>query len=226
MLDFIFHFPFNLGVETLLVLMVLVALEAVLSADNAIALAALSQTLHSPKQERLALNIGLGMAFVLRLLLIVSATWIVQFWQVELAGALYLLWLSWQYFTVGQTNSDKSAASPRSLWQVIPLIAITDLAFSLDSVTTAIAISQELWLVVLGGTIGIIVLRFLAGLFIRWLDEFQYLEDAGYGSVALVGGRLLLRVVAPEWVPPEWLMISFIAVLFAWGFSRRRQEAS
>ncbi|WP_088889506.1 TerC family protein [Leptolyngbya ohadii] len=226
MLDYIFHSPFNIGVETLLVLVVLVALEAVLSADNAIALAALSQTLHHPKQERRALNIGLGIAFVLRLLLIVSASWVVQFWQFELAGALYLLWLSWRYFTAEQSDSSDRTEAPRSMWQVIPLIALTDLAFSLDSVTTAIAISQELWLIVLGGTIGIIVLRFLAGLFIQWLEEFQHLEDAGYGSVALVGGRLLLRVIAPEWVPPEWLMVSLIAILFAWGFSRRSQEAS
>lgn len=102
---------------------------------------------------------------------------------------------------------------------------MTDLAFSLDSVTTAIAISQDLWLILLGGTIGIVALRFLAGLFILWLEEFLYLEDAGYVAVALVGLRLLLRVVAPVLVPPEWFMVSLIAVIFAWGFSQRRQQA-
>ena len=83
----ILHSPFNVGVETLLVLVVLIALEAVLSADNAIALAAISQTLHTPKQARRALNVGLGIAYVLRLLLIASAAWVVQFWQFELLGA-------------------------------------------------------------------------------------------------------------------------------------------
>lgn len=68
MLDYIFHSPFNLGVETLLVLITLIALEAVLSADNAIALAAIAQTLHSPRQARRALDVGLGIAYVLRLL--------------------------------------------------------------------------------------------------------------------------------------------------------------
>ncbi|MCU0548075.1 MAG: DUF475 domain-containing protein [Leptolyngbya sp. Prado105] len=221
MLDQIFNSPFNLGVETLFVLIVLVALEAVLSADNAIALAALSQSLQNTRLERRALDIGLGIAYVLRMLLIVSATWVVQFWQFELAGALYLLWLSWQYFATQQTDGVDSIVPARSLWQVIPLIAVTDLAFSLDSVTTAIAISQELWLIVLGGTIGVIALRFLAGLFIRWLEEYEHLESAGYLAVALVGMRLLLRVVAPALVPPEWLMVSLIAGLFAWGFSRR-----
>ncbi|UBF27886.1 DUF475 domain-containing protein [Kovacikia minuta CCNUW1] len=225
MLDFIFESPFNWGVETLSLLIVLVALEAVLSADNAIALATLSQSLHNPKLERRALNIGLAIAYGLRMLLIVSATWIIQFWQFELAGALYLLWLSWQYFAAKQVDQGNRSMTAKSLWQVIPLIAVTDLAFSLDSVTTAIAISQDLWLILLGGTIGIVTLRFLAGLFIRWLEEFLHLEAAGYVAVALVGLRLLLRVVAPALVPPEWLMISLIAVIFAWGFSQHRQRA-
>ncbi|MCU0535905.1 MAG: DUF475 domain-containing protein [Hydrococcus sp. Prado102] len=225
MLDQIFNSPLNIGVETLFLLVVLVAMEAVLSADNAIALAALTQNLQRPTLERRALNIGLGLAYVLRMLLIASATWIVQFWQFELAGALYLLWLAWQYFTTEQPDGSHHSTQARSLWQVIPAIALTDLAFSLDSVTTAIAISQELWLIILGGTIGVIALRFLAGLFIRWLQEFTHLEDAGYLAVALVGLRLLLRVVSPDLVPPEWVMVSLIAMLFMWGFSHRVRES-
>ena len=224
MLDQIFNSPFNIGVETLSVLILLVAMEAVLSADNAIALAALTQTLQHPTLERRALNIGLGIAYLLRMVLIASATWIVQFWQVELAGALYLLWLAWQYFTRKQSDGNYLPTQVQSLWQIIPLIALTDLAFSLDSVTTAIAISQELWLIVLGGTIGIVALRFLAGLFIRWLEEFTHLSDAGYLAVALVGLRLLLRVINPDLVPSEWAMVTLIALLFVWGFSRRIQK--
>jgi predicted tellurium resistance membrane protein TerC len=93
-------------------------------------------------------------------------------------------------------------------------------------VTTAIAVSQETWLVLTGTTIGIITLRFMAGLFIRWLDEFENLEDAGYITVALVGLRLLLKVVNDEFVPPEWIMITAIAIIFTWGFSKRNLTES
>jgi predicted tellurium resistance membrane protein TerC len=103
------------------------------------------------------------------------------------------------------------------------VIALTDLAFSLDSVTTAIAVSKDLSLILLGGTIGIVALRFMAGLFIRWLTEYTHLEDAGYLTVAMVGGRLLMRVFNDSLVPPEWLMISIVGLLFAWGFSERQQ---
>jgi YkoY family integral membrane protein len=224
MLDRIFNSPFNLGIETLFLLIVLVVMEVVLSADNAIALAALTQTLQHPKLERRALNIGLGIAYGFRILLIIGAAWVVQFWQFELAGALYLLWLAWRYFTT-EPPDISNPTQARSLWQIIPLIVLTDLAFSLDSVTTAIAISQELWLIILGGTIGVIALRFLAGLFILWMQEFTHLADAGYLAVALVGMRLLIRVVNPDLVPPEWVMVGLITSLFVWGFSHRIQSS-
>jgi YkoY family integral membrane protein len=223
MLDKLLNFPDQFSAQTLLLLVVLVALEAVLSADNAIALAAITQGLQDPKLEQRALTIGLVFAYILRMTLIVTASWVIGFWQFELAGALYLLWLVFQYFT-SETEDGEHHHGPRfkSLWQAIPVIAFTDLAFSLDSVTTAIAVSNELWLILIGGTIGIIALRFMAGLFIRWLGEYSHLEDAGYLTVALVGIRLLFRVINDSFVPPEWLMITMIGVLFAWGFSERK----
>ncbi|MGQ9869360.1 TerC family protein [Leptodesmis sp.] len=227
MLDQLLEYSPNFGVDTLLLLPVLIALEAVLSADNAIALAALSQGLHDLNLQQRALNIGIVLAYVLRMILILSATWVVRFWQFELAGALYLLWLVFQYFTSESEKNDGEHPhhAPRftSVWQAIPMIAVTDLAFSLDSVTTAIAVSQETWIILLGATIGIITLRFMAGLFVRWLEEFTHLEDAGFITVAFVGIRLLLRVINDSLVPPEWVMVSAIALIFIWGFSKRNQ---
>lgn len=229
MLDQLLEYSPNLGLDTLILLPVLIALEAVLSADNAIALAAIAQGLHSQELQRRALNLGLVVAFILRVALILTATWVVRFWQFELLGAAYLLWLVFQYFTStddGSGGSHHHGPQFASLWQAIPMIAVTDLAFSLDSVTTAIAISQDTWLVLTGGLIGVITLRFMAGLFIRWLDEFVHLEDAGFLTVALVGLRLLARVIMPDFVPPEWLMVAMIAILFTWGFSKRSAESA
>ena len=224
MLDQIIDSPFHIGAEAPLVLIILSFLEAVLSADNAIALAAISQGLEDTKLQRQALNLGLVVAYVLRISLILTATWVTKFWQFQLLGGAYLLWLVFQYFTSADKDDEHSGPRFTSLWQAIPLIALTDLAFSLDSVTTAIAISQDTWLVVTGATIGVIALRFMAGLFIRWLKEYVHLEDAGYITVALVGLRLLLRVINEAIVPPEWVMISAIALIFIWGFSQRTTE--
>lgn len=60
MLDQIFDYlNFHFSVEAPLVLLVLIFLEAVLSADNAIALAAIAQGLEDKELERKALNVGL-----------------------------------------------------------------------------------------------------------------------------------------------------------------------
>jgi YkoY family integral membrane protein len=222
MLDQVFNSPFDIGIEAPLVLLILVALEAVLSADNAIALAAIARGLEGSQLQRRALNFGLVAAYVLRITLILTATWVVKFWQFELLGAAYLLWLVFEYFTSDDDKQNQHHGLKfTSLWQAIPMIAVTDLAFSLDSVTTAIAISDQTWLVITGGTIGVITLRFMAELFIGWLKEYVHLEDAGYITVGLIGLRLLVRAINPELVPPEWLMIAVIALIFVWGFSKR-----
>ena len=224
MLDQLLDISTNFGVDTLLLLPVLIALEAVLSADNAIALAAIAQGLDGEKMQRQALNFGLLIAFVLRVALILAAGWVLRFWQFEVMGAAYLLWLVFKHFTA-ETDSADHHHGPRfaSVMQAIPIIAFTDLAFSLDSVTTALALSKDMLVILLGGLIGVLTLRFMAGLFIRWLDEFEYLEDAGFVTVAFVGLRLLVRVVDPSLVPPEWLMVVMIAAVFTWGFSKRTE---
>ncbi|MEO1621930.1 MAG: hypothetical protein AAFU53_12985 [Cyanobacteria bacterium J06632_3] len=225
MLDRLLEMSPTLGGDTLLLLPVLILLELVLSADNAIALAAIAQGLDTEVLQKKALNIGLVAAFILRIALILTAGWVLKYWQFEIAGALYLLWLVYQHFTGNEEDGgENSGPKFGSLWQAIPTIALTDLAFSLDSVTTAIALSKDVLIVLLGGTIGIVALRFMAGLFIRWLEIYVHLEDAGFVTVALVGIRLIVRVVNPEWVPPEWAMVSLIFALFAWGFSKRVEE--
>lgn len=220
----------EISLNTGLVLLALVALETVLSADNAVALAAFVQPLPDPKQQQQALNWGLAAAFILRMILLLAATWIIQFWQFEFVGALYLLWLAgkhfWHRYQAVEAGNDSHVAQETTptFWQIIPMIALTDLAFSLDSVTTAVALSDRLWLVLIGCIIGIITLRFLASLFVRWLEEFIYLQDAAYLTVLGVGLRLLCKAVQPDIVPPDWIVLVMVAALFAWGFSKRAED--
>jgi predicted tellurium resistance membrane protein TerC len=83
-------------------------------------------------------------------------------------------------------------------------------------------VTDRLALVMAGGVIGVVALRLTAGLFIRWLEEFVRLETAGYLAVGLVGIRLLVRIGFPTLQVPEWSVLITVALLFAWGFSRRR----
>jgi YkoY family integral membrane protein len=233
--------------EVLLLLPLLVALEAVLSADNAIALAAISRRLHDRARQEMALNLGLLLALVFRIILIVAARWVLNFWPLELAAAAYLLWLCGRHLQLLAQGREEGLASPSddsseqppgaqtgsggnggvvsaSLGGVVATLALTDLAFSLDSVAAAVAVSDRLELVIAGGVIGVVALRLTAELFIRWLERYRHLETAGYLAVGLVGLRLLLRLGRPDLVPPEWLLLVLVASLFVWGFSKRNPD--
>ncbi|MFN5514517.1 MAG: TerC family protein [Cyanobacteriota bacterium] len=203
-------------------------LETVLSADNAVALAALVQHLPNEQQQKQVLNWGLGGAFILRILLILAATWVAQFWQFQLVGSIYLLWLTGKYFSLRletEKELEKSIfiehENKTMYWQMVPMIAMTDLAFSLDSVTSAVALSDQTWLILGGGLMGVIALRFLAELFIQWLNQFTYLQDAAYLTIFWVGIRLLVKALLPNFILPEWLIITGVILLFTWGFSKR-----
>jgi len=214
--------------EVLLLLPLLVALEAVLSADNAIALAAISRRLHDPQRQRQALNLGLVLALVFRMGLILGARWVLQFWPLQVLAASYLLWLCGNHLRTLPTSAvndgaaDPAPALDSGLLGVVVTLALTDLAFSLDSVAAAVAVTDRLGLVMAGGVIGVIALRLTAELFIRWLELFRHLETAGYLAVGLVGVRLLVRLALPDLDPPEWALLLVVAGLFLWGFSERR----
>jgi YkoY family integral membrane protein len=224
----------------------LVSLEAILSADNAIALAAISKRLHNQVKQQQALNIGLSLALLLRLLLIAAARWVLDFWPLQLGASIYLLWLSgkqllatWSTAKASQEGEglvppaggpqgvDPAAAPPAgpTLASVVLTLAVTDLAFSLDSIAAAVAVTDRLIIVMAGGVIGVLTLRLTAGLFSRWLERYPNLETAGYIAVGLVGLRLLVRLALPQLTPPEWVLLLSVAALLLWGFSVREDPA-
>jgi YkoY family integral membrane protein len=234
--------------EVLLLLVLLVGLEAVLSADNAIALAAISRRLHDPARQRMALNLGLVLALVFRLALIALASQVLAFWPLQLLASAYLLWLCGRHLLGKDDDADAAAAGTdppaaghathgshhgpghphhgATLGSIVATLALTDLAFSLDSVSAAVAVTDRVPLVMAGGVIGILALRLTAELFLRWLEIFPHLETAGYLAVGLVGLKLLLRLVLPAVEVPEWALLLVVAALFAWGFSLRTEPST
>ena len=219
-------------VELAPLLPVIVSLELVLSADNAVALASITKNLNNIDLQRKALNIGIFIALLLRILVILTAQFFLNFWPVKLIGGIYLISLSISKFlSLNNNGSDKnlnenSEKSNISLFKVILLLSVTDLAFSIDSITAAVAISDQFLLVITGAIIGVIALRFTSGLFIKWLEIYINLEKAGYIAVGLIGLKLIIQLVLFKLVIPEYLFFLVMLFLFIWGFSKKNSSSN
>ena len=214
-------------VELAPLLPVIISLELVLSADNAVALASITKNLNNIDLQKKALNTGIFIALILRILVILTAQFILNFWPFKLVGGLYLISLSIsKLISISnlETNKNddmKKDPSNNSLLHVILLLSVTDLAFSIDSITAAVAISDQFLLVITGAIIGVIALRFTSGLFIKWLQIYVHLEKAGYIAVALIGIKLIIQLIFYNLIIPEYIFFLVMLCLFLWGFSKR-----
>ncbi|KZR88317.1 DUF475 domain-containing protein [Synechococcus sp. MIT S9508] len=216
--------------ELLPLLPVLVALELLLSADNAIALAAIAREQRDPRLERRALNLGIVMAFGLRVGLILMAQYVLAFPPIQLIAGGYLLWICFSHWNSSTEEASEvsveTASKPIRFSRTVLTLAITDLAFSIDSVAAAVAISDQLLLVLTGALIGVVALRFTSGLFIRWLQIYPRLETAGFLAVGFVGLKLLALMALPTLHPSELVTLAAVVGLMVWGFSLRESPAA
>ena len=217
-------------VELAPLLPIIISLELVLSADNAVALASITKNLNNIILQKQALNIGIFIALLLRIIVILTAQFILNFWPVKLIGGLYLISLSILKILSFKNNfsknndKDNNVKSKNSLIKVILLLAVTDLAFSIDSITAAVAISDQFLLVITGAIIGVIALRFTSGLFIKWLEIYINLEKAGYIAVGIIGIKLIIQLIFYNLVIPEYLFFLMMLCLFLWGFSIKESK--
>ena len=95
----------------------LVLLEAALSADNAVALAAMVRHLETEKERDRALRWGIVGAYSFRIAVILAATWIISYWPAKLAGALYLFWLVIQHFRDKADEDIEAIPNTANFWQ-------------------------------------------------------------------------------------------------------------
>lgn len=191
-------------------ILTLAGLEIVLSADNAIVLAALAQGLPQHLQKK-ALFYGIVGAFVLRFLAILSAAWIINFWFLQVLGGLYLLWLGLNNLTAKEgTTSSGCKTKVRSFWGVVIAIELTDLAFAVDSVLAAVGIipidqiQEKIWVVYLGAIIGLVAMRFAAVAVLNLLKKFPALITYAYVLVSWIGIKLILQGFHTHGMGAQW----------------------
>ena len=192
------------------VLLLLVGLEGLLAADNALVLAIMVK--HLPEAERRrALFYGLAGAFVFRFASLFIISFLVDVWQVQAIGALYLLFIAINHIARKLYFKDKGDTKEKEkkksgFWGTVFKVELADIAFAVDSILAAVALAMTLpntnlpeiggmdggkFLVIFaGGIIGLIIMRFAANFFVKLLESKPGLEIAAFAIVGWVGVKL------------------------------------
>ncbi|MGN7478734.1 TerC family protein [Solibacillus silvestris] len=180
----------------------LVIIEGLLSADNALVLAVLVK--HLPeKQRKRALLYGMIGAYFFRFLFIGLGVYLVKFWYIKLFGALYLAWICISHFMKKSEDEEAKEFKKDSVlvrifgvfWATVISVELMDIAFSVDSILAAFAISDEVWVLLIGGMLGILMMRTIAGVFVSLIDKIPELETTAFVLIGIIALKMLLGVV-------------------------------
>lgn len=199
------------------VLLVLIALEGILAADNALVIAVMVK--HLPDSERKkALFYGLAGAFVFRFGSLFLISLLVDVWQVQAIGALYLIFISLNHIfkkfvlRKGENKDTGNVKQGSGFWMTVLKVELADIAFAVDAILAAVAFAVTLpetplppiggldggqFLVILaGGIIGLVIMRFAANYFVGLLQKRPGLETAAFAIVGWVGVKLTVYTLS------------------------------
>jgi len=196
----------------------LVILEGLLSCDNALVLAVVVNRLPKHQQKK-ALLYGIWGAYVFRFLAIGLGTYLIKFKWIQIFGAGYLLWMAAKYFLSKRAEAGDDDGAPvvrkggfwDTFWGVVVTVELMDISFSVDSILAAFAMSDKVWVLFLGGLLGILMMRGVATVFIKLLEKYPTLESAAYVLIALIGGKLMGQ--AFDFHVPHYAFFSVMAAV-------------
>ena len=225
---------FHPSPSDLLTVGLLVALEGLLSADNAMVLAVLVLGLPA-RERRKALRYGILGAFTFRLIAVALAMFLLALGWVKLVGAAYLFYLAVQHFS--RSGGAKARRTPprarpmlglSAFWTTVVKVEFTDLIFAVDSILVAVAMSSKLWVVMTGGILGIIMMRLVIGRLVVIVERYPLLVDAAFVIIGWVAIKLVLEYLF--WAGyirlevPTWFSLGMIVVIFLGAFLHARHQ--
>jgi predicted tellurium resistance membrane protein TerC len=190
-------------------LLTLSALEIVLGIDNVIFISILSGKLPAPEQPK-ARRLGLGGAFVTRILLLLSIAWIVKLTRplfsvfghgvsgrdlILIVGGLFLI--AKATFEIhgkleGEEHDEGGAArAANTLVKVVAQIMVIDIVFSLDSVITAVGMVDDVKLMILANVVALCVMLPASGRISAFVDKHPTVKMLALSFLVLIGTNLL-----------------------------------
>lgn len=193
-----------------LVILSLAMIECLLSVDNAVVLAAQTQSLDNLQEREKSLFYGLWGAYLFRFLIIGIGSYLISFWEIKVLGAAYLIYLVYRFFTQpkpGTVRPQKQRRPRRwfglsQFWSVVVQIEMMDIIFSVDSVLASLAISDNPVIVLIGGMIGIACMRGIAEVIMRLMRKIPELETMAYCLIVVIAVKLFLSIPVIGWEIP------------------------
>ena len=186
----------------------LIVLEGLLSADNALVLAVMVK--HLPKeQQKRALFYGIVGAYVFRFIAIGVGVYLIQIWWVKIVGGGYLIWLAASHFIKlsrerkqaesGEDEDEEKALSKQGIlvrlfgnfWGTVAAVELMDIAFSIDSVIAAFGVSDQIWVLFLGGILGVLMMRGVAQIFLKLIEKVPELETTAFLLIIIIGVKMI-----------------------------------
>jgi YkoY family integral membrane protein len=183
----------------------LVILEGLLSADNALVLAVMVKHLPPDKQKK-ALTYGLFGAYFFRFFFIGIGVYLIHFTWIKVVGAAYLAWIVIKHFWIGDGDEDSSAMKKNSwtirlfgvFWATVISVELMDLAFSVDSILASLAVSNEIWILLIGGMLGILMMRTVAKLFLVLIEKVPELENTAFVLIGIIAAKMFASIFGFE----------------------------
>jgi predicted tellurium resistance membrane protein TerC len=188
-------------------LLTLTALEIVLGIDNLVFIAVLTARLDASRARR-ARAVGLSLAFVFRVLLLASLSWIIGLtrpvltiaelsfsWRdiILIAGGLFLIAKATReiHGEVEAKDHDVNVTHRAALSSVIIQLAVIDLVFSVDSIITAVGLADDLEIMVAAVVIAMIVMFAAAGPVGQFIEAHPTTKMLALAFLLLIGAALL-----------------------------------
>ena len=178
--------------ESAFLVLFLAFLEGILSVDNALVLALLTKHL-PPKERRRALTYGLGGAIIFRLISLSLITYLMHWRWVRFVGGGYLIIIAIEHFIRRGSKDPEKPVRKLSFWKTVLLVELMDIAFAIDSILAAVAISSKFWVVFTGGMLGVVLMRFAASIFGRLLVQFPRFEVSAFLMIGIIGFKMVLE---------------------------------
>nr|WP_263326791.1 TerC family protein [Neobacillus sp. Marseille-Q6967] len=168
----------------------LIILEGLLSADNALVLAVMVK--HLPKDLRKkALFYGIFGAYFFRIIAIGVGVSLINIGWIKIVGGFYLLWIVLQNFAKENGEEEETPPKKMGFWRTVLAVELLDIAFSIDSVIAAFGVSNQVWVLFLGGVLGILMMRGVAQLFIVLIEKVPEFEATAFVLIAAIGIKMI-----------------------------------